>query len=56
MRAENPVHARYAVSLLFFLCGVVFTSWASRIPAFKEQFHLNEAELGGVLFMLPMGS
>jgi MFS family permease len=56
MRAENPVHARYAVSLLFFLCGVVFTSWASRIPAFKDQFHLNEAELGGVLFMLPMGS
>jgi MFS family permease len=56
MRAENPVHARYAVSLLFFLCGVVFTSWASRIPAFKEQFLLNEAELGGVLFMLPMGS
>lgn len=56
MRVVNPVHARYAVSLLFFLCGVVFTSWASRIPAFKEQFHLNEAELGGVLFMLPMGA
>ena len=56
MRAVNAVHARYAVSLLFFLCGVVFTSWASRIPEFKEQFHLNEAELGGVLFMLPMGS
>jgi MFS family permease len=56
MLSNAPLRARYAVSLLFFLCGVVFTSWASRIPAFKEQFHLNEAELGGVLFMLPMGS
>lgn len=56
MSLINPLRARHAVSLLFFLCGVVFTSWASRIPAFKEQFHLNEAELGGVLFLLPMGS
>lgn len=56
MLSQAPLRARYAVSLLFFLCGVVFTSWASRIPAFKEQFHLNEAELGGVLFMLPVGS
>jgi len=52
----NLVHARYAVSLLFFFCGLIFTSWASRIPAFKELYRLNEAELGGVLFMLPLGS
>lgn len=56
MRVVNPVHARYAVSVLFFFCGLIFTSWASRIPAFKDAFHLNEAQLGGVLFMLPLGS
>ena len=56
MPAANLVRARYAVSLLFFFCGLIFTSWASRIPAFKDLFRLNEAELGGVLFMLPLGS
>src|SRR6188768_1295417 len=56
MRVVNILHARYAVSVLFFFCGLIFTSWASRIPAFKDQFHLNEAELGGILFMLPLGS
>lgn len=56
MPAANLVHARYAVSLQFFFCGLIFTSWASRIPAFKELYRLNEAELGGVLFMLPLGS
>jgi MFS family permease len=56
MRSVNLLHARWAVSMLFFFCGLVFTSWASRIPAFKELFQLNEAQLGGVLFMLPLGS
>ena len=48
--------SRIAVSSLFFFMGFIFASWASRIPVFKNQFHLNEAELGTVLFMLPLGS
>ncbi|MFZ9743579.1 MAG: MFS transporter [Chitinophagaceae bacterium] len=36
--------------------GFIFSSWASRIPQVKDKFHLNEAELGGVLFMLPLGA
>lgn len=48
--------SRIAVSGLFFFMGFIFASWASRIPVFKNQFHLNEAELGAVLFMLPLGS
>src|SRR6187402_1503874 len=56
MRVVNILHSRYAVSVLFFFCGLIFTSWASRIPAFKDLFHLNEAQLGAVLFMLPLGS
>ncbi|HLO79453.1 MAG TPA: MFS transporter [Chitinophagaceae bacterium] len=56
MGSMQVKHARYAVAVLFFICGFIFSSWASRIPAFKETFDLNEAELGGVLFMLPLGS
>jgi MFS family permease len=48
--------ARVAVSMFFLVCGLVFASWAVRIPAIKDRFHFNEAELGGVLFMLPLGS
>ncbi|HEX5669263.1 MAG TPA: MFS transporter [Chitinophagaceae bacterium] len=48
--------ARYAVAVLFFLCGFIFSCWATRIPVFKETFKLNEAELGAILFMLPLGS
>jgi MFS family permease len=35
---------------------LVFSSWASRIPAIKDYFGMNEAKLGSVLFMLPFGS
>jgi MFS family permease len=48
--------SRIAVSAMFFFMGFIFASWASRIPVYKNQFHLNEAELGTVLFMLPLGS
>ena len=48
--------ARLAVSIYFLLCGMIFSSWAARIPAIKDRFHLNEAELGAILFMLPFGS
>jgi MFS family permease len=48
--------ARVAVLMFFLVCGLVFASWAVRIPAIKDRFHFNEAELGGVLFMLPLGS
>ena len=45
-----------AISLYFFFAGVIFSSWASRIPDVKDVFALNEAELGAVLFMLPLGA
>jgi MFS family permease len=56
MPALNIRFARYAVSVLFFFCGFIFSCWATRIPVFKDAFDLNEAELGAVLFMLPLGS
>ena len=37
---------RIALSSYFFLSGLCFATWASRIPTIKEFFNLNEAELG----------
>ena len=46
---------RISVSAFFFIQGLVFSSWASRIPDIKDALHLNEAVLGSVLFALPVG-
>lgn len=47
---------RIAVGCLFFLQGLCFATWASRIPSITQQLHLSEASLGLVLFALPIGS
>lgn len=47
---------RSAVSLLFFICGFNFASWATRIPDYKLSLHLSDADLGRVLLGLPFGS
>ena len=46
---------RIAVSFYFFLAGLCFSSWASRIPDIRQQLHLSNAGLGGVLLGLPVG-
>jgi MFS family permease len=46
---------RIAVSAFFFLAGLCFSSWASRIPNIQQQLHLDNASLGGVLLGLPVG-
>ncbi|HEY9195346.1 MAG TPA: MFS transporter, partial [Mucilaginibacter sp.] len=46
---------RTGISVFFFISGFGYSSWASRIPSLQQQLHLNEAELGGVLFALPIG-
>ncbi|WP_106526364.1 MFS transporter [Chitinophaga niastensis] len=52
----NKRHTRIAVSALFFLTGLCFASWASRIPDIQQTLGLNDAGLGGVLLALPVGS
>jgi MFS family permease len=47
---------RIAVGCLFFLQGLCFASWASRIPSIQQSLRLTEAGLGAVLFALPVGS
>ena len=46
---------RAAVATFFFIQGLSFASWASRIPHIQRQLDLSEAGLGGVLFALPLG-
>lgn len=46
---------RIAVSSLFFLSGLCFSSWASRIPSIQQHLKLSNAGLGSVLFALPVG-
>lgn len=52
----SPRANRAAVAAFFFIVGLSFASWASRIPDIKSKLHLNDAELGGLLFALPVGS
>lgn len=54
---SNPSNKarRTAVSAIFFFYGLCFASWASRIPSIQQNLGLSEAELGGVLFALPVG-
>lgn len=46
---------RIATSVFFFIAGLTFSTWASRIPAIQAKLHLSDAGLGAVLFALPAG-
>jgi MFS family permease len=46
---------RIAVSSFFFLAGLCYSSWCSRIPAIQLKLHLDNAGLGAVLLGLPAG-
>ena len=46
---------RAAVGALFFLHGLAFASWASRIPTIQQKLALSESGLGVVLLAIPAG-
>jgi fucose permease len=48
--------ARNAVGLTFFLNGLVFASWVSRIPEVRSSFDLSNGQLGLVLLAIAVGS
>lgn len=51
----NRTRYRTAVMMFFFSHGIIFSSWASRIPFIKEKFGFTEGELGNLLLMIPVG-
>lgn len=52
---KNKNLTRAAVSLFFFIQGLIFATWANRIPDIKETLGLTDAALGTVLFAIPVG-
>lgn len=52
---HTPRVYRIFVSLLFFMAGLCFASWASRIATIQQKLGLDEAQLGLVLFAIPVG-
>ncbi len=48
--------ARNAVGLSFFVNGLVFSSWVSRIPEVRSSFDLSNGGLGLVLLAIALGS
>jgi MFS family permease len=46
---------RIAVGAMFFMAGLSFSSWASRIATVQQNMGLSDAALGAVLFSLPVG-
>ncbi len=51
----NQIH-RISLSTYFFLSGLCFASWASRIPTIKSFFSLNDAQLGSILIIMPLAA
>jgi MFS family permease len=46
---------RFAVGAMFFMAGLCFSSWTSRIASIQQNLGLSFAALGGVLSALPVG-
>ncbi|OPB93235.1 MFS transporter [Elizabethkingia ursingii] len=57
MNITGSSHKKMSFSclLLFFAHGLVFSSWASRIPIIKNTLHIGDAELGTLLLLMPLG-
>jgi MFS family permease len=53
--ATSRLVLRIAVGALFFMAGLCFASWASRIATVQQKMGLSDAALGAVLFSLPVG-
>jgi len=51
-----PRAARRAVALLFFLNGIVFATWVTRIPAVQIRLLLTPGELGLALLGAAAGA
>ena len=52
--SSSKSRQRLAVSVYFFIAGLSFSSWASRIPTIKSNLDINDAELGTLLFTMPI--
>lgn len=56
MRGAYFTRTRAAVSILFFINGLMMGAWAPKIPVFAKALSLSEAHLGMMLFVFGIGS
>jgi MFS family permease len=49
------IRSRISVTVFFFLFGLCFSSWASRIPTIKNELDISDGKLGLMLLALPAG-
>ena len=52
----TPRQARGAVTVVFALNGLIFGSWAARIPAVRDHVGLSHGQLGLALACAAIGS
>jgi len=55
IRSISKRTLRIAVGTMFFMAGLCFASWASRIASIQQTLELSDVGLGVVLFSLPVG-
>jgi len=55
-KIEERSRQRVFLSVYFFLSGICFSTWTSRIPSIKFNFQYNDAELGTLLLLMPISS
>ncbi len=48
--------SRLSVSMIFFICGFVYTNWSTRLPGIQTFFSLNNSTLGLMLLCVAIGS
>lgn len=54
-RVSALVRTRVAIGCSFFIQGMTFATWCARIPDTKLRLGLDDARLGTLLLMLPIG-
>lgn len=55
MAQQKLPRIRLSIFYFYFIMGLIFASWASRIPDIKSSLNLNDGQLGQVLFAMPLG-
>jgi len=56
MHPHAIVRSRWAVSVIFFINGVILASWVPHIPAVKQYLRIGDGELGLVLLAMAAGA
>lgn len=56
MPARAMVRSRWAVSVIFFVNGVILASWVPHIPAVKQHLRIGDGELGLLLLSMAAGA